>query len=189
MVFMSIFKNIFSYYSEGIKPRKEFSPGFFGLYSYFVEIVETLPKGPSRLLKLQPALALITGLIGLLLMRSGMEYIPWVITFLVLTFLFIIARMYLLKDNFKPEVARISDFAIQYALCDVLLFVLPFYLESMTLFSPNMFFGVFVIVLTLIASWDAIYEKLILDRPIISTIYYGMIFVVSLNFILPVVAG
>lgn len=180
---------LWRYYGEGMPSRAEFPSGLRGLTDWSMYSIRALPAGPRRLLRLQPVLAVATGLFGVLLMRSGFEYIPWVIALLMLAAAFIFLRIYLLGEHSDSSTAKITDFAVQYAIGDILLLILPFYIESTTFLSLNLVFAFFVLLLTVIASWDAMYEMCILHRPLLRTIYYGFTFFAVLNFVFPVLFG
>lgn len=149
-----------------------------------------MPLGLVRLLRLQPLLALFTAAIGIGLMRAGYGYTP------VAAGLILACLVYLGLRLPAPAVAgghsiwaRVSDYALQMALANVLLFVLPFYIESSLIPSRHLLFLALLLGLTLTASFDYFYERVAQRSPLRATIYYGLVFFASLNFIFPVLFG
>jgi hypothetical protein len=71
----------------------------------------------------------------------------------------------------------------------MLLFILPFYLESMTFPSRNMIFSLVIIALAIVANWFYLFETIIFNSIFASSIYYAAIFFCVLNFIFPIIFG
>ncbi|RJO68021.1 MAG: DUF2914 domain-containing protein [Myxococcales bacterium] len=180
-----------AHYGEGLPPLADFR-GVFKHVRWLMYVVRTMPLGFRRLWKLQPIVALVPSLFCIFLLRAGFEYIPVAMAFLAGAFLFILLRIYRLnggEDGRDSTAARLSDFAVQYALGGVLVFILPFYLESATFFSWNIAFNVYLLALTVVANWDALYLALVVRRPLWRTVFHGSIFFATLNFIFPVLLG
>ncbi len=178
-----------NHYTEGFPARSDFPTGIKGLFAFGRNLVQEMPLGLRRLIRLQPVLALISSLICIFLMRSGFEYIPFSLGFLALALAFIATRLYLLAERADSNIGKVTDFVVQYALSDILIFVLPFYWESTSGDSRNLSFSLLVLAMTVIANWDELYERFILRYAIALTLFSGLTFFVMLNFIFPVLFG
>lgn len=178
------------YFTAGFPPRDRFSPGLSGLWAYVRAIFHEMPLGLTRLLRLQPLLALVTAAVGIGLMRAGYGYTP-VAAGLILACLVYLALRLPAPEPATPHSlwARVSDYALQMALANVLLFVLPFYIESSLWPSRHLLFLALVLGLTLCASFDWLYERVAQRGPLRATVYYGFVFFTTLNFIFPVLFG
>jgi len=143
----------------------------------------------SRVMKVQPVFSLGLGLVFILILRRGLEYAPVAVTLIMFSMLIILLRLYRLSGADKPILAKTADFTVQFVLNNILLFILPFYIESITFFSRTVFFAPVIIGLFIITNWINLYKKLILAGPLFGTVYYAMVFFCSLNFIFPVIFG
>jgi hypothetical protein len=168
--------------------RADFPPGYAGLYKYIISFFSEIPPGISRLLKLQPVMALISGAVVIFLLRRGFDHVPFVIVFFIFVLFYLACRLYLPKKN-SGIMTKISDVAVMFLINDMLLFVLPFYFESMTFLSRNMTFSIIIISLAIITNWYYLYDRLVLKNVFVSSVYYALIFFCVLNFIFPIIFG
>lgn len=139
-------------------------------------------------MKLQPAFSLATSLLVIFLFKKGFEYVPIAIVSTIFAFFYITFRLYLLKKK-NGIIASLWDTALIFIINNMLLFILPFYFESMTFPSRNMLFAPLIIGLAIIAGWFALYQRLIADHPMSSSLFYALTFFCVLNFLLPVLFG
>lgn len=174
--------------TEGFPPRKNFPPGMPGLLKYLHAIYEDLPAGLVRIMKWQPLFALGTSILVLFLFRKGFEYVPLTIVSVIFAFFYITFRLYLLKEK-KGLITSLWDTALIFIINNMLLFVLPFYFESMTFPSRNMLFAPLIIGLSVIANWFTLYQRAIERHPLRSSVFYALTFFCVLNFIFPIVFG
>ncbi|MFH0974570.1 MAG: DUF5924 family protein [Spirochaetota bacterium] len=181
-------KKIIRYYSEGIPPRKNFPAGFPGLLLYIKNIFNEMPPGISRVLKLQPVIAFGSGFAVIFLLKRGFEYIPIITVFIIFTFVYLAFKIYLMKNS-SAIPAKLADITVMFSVNYMLLFILPFYFESMTFPSRNIVFGLIIAGLAVISNWYYLFEKLILNSIFASSVYYALIFFCVLNFIFPVIFG
>lgn len=147
-----------------------------------------MPIGISRLIKLQPISAMITASVLIFLLRRGFGHIPFVIVFVVFTIIYLTIKLYLIKNN-QEIITKVSDIAVMFLINDMLLFILPFYFESMTFPSRNILFGLIIITLVIFANWYNAFKKIILTSLFFSSVYYAMIIFCVLNFIFPIIFG
>lgn len=181
---------LFHYFTAGFPLRARFAPGLSGLRDYGAALFSEMPLGLKRLLRLQPLLALFTAAIGIGLMRAGYGYTPVAAGLILACLVYLGLRLPVVEGAGAHSLwARVSDYALQMALANVLLFVLPFYVESSLWPSRHLIFLLLLLALTLGASFDWFYERWVLKSPARATIYYGFVFFVTLNFIFPVLFG
>ncbi|MBN2080305.1 MAG: DUF2914 domain-containing protein [Spirochaetes bacterium] len=181
-------KSIFAFFTEGFPPRNDFPAGFRGLIACARTLIETWPRGLQRLLALQPIFSLSTGLVALVLIKQGFENIPLSIVFIIVAFSYIMFRLYLHRGG-KGLLTSLWDAALIFVLNNLLLFVLPFYMEATTFPSRNMVFVPLIITMIVIASWFTLYLRLIARHPLRSSIFYAFTFFCVLNLLFPVLFG
>jgi hypothetical protein len=183
-----LLKKIIHYYTEGIPKRTDFPEGFTGLLQYFKKLYSDTPTGITRLLKFQPVIAFISGIMVIFLIRRGFEYVPVVIICVVLTFIYLVFRLYIQSNN-SDVFKKAADSAVMFSVNYMLLFILPFYFESMTIRSRNMLFGIVIIALAVISNWKYLFKRFIHKSVLASSVYYALIFFCVLNFIFPIIFG
>ncbi len=181
-------RRIKNYYTEGIPGRADFPPGYAGFHKYIIKIFSNMPPGISRLLKLQPVMALVTGSVVIFLLRRGFDHVPYVIVFFIFVLFYLTFRLYLFNKN-SGIMTKVTDVAVMFLINDMLLFILPFYFESMTFLSRNMTFGIIIIGLAVVTNWYYLFERLILRYVFAASIYYALVFFCVLNFIFPIIFG
>jgi hypothetical protein len=180
--------NIIKHYTEGIPPRTDFPKGISGFFHYAMAIFTIWPIGIQRLMKFQPVFALGSSLLVIFLFKKGFEYVPIVIVSVIFTFFYITFRMYLMKDK-KGVLTSLWDTALIFVINNMLLFVLPFYFESMTIPSRNMLFAPVIITLAVIANWFQLYQRIVARHPLRSSLFYALTFFCVLNFLFPILLG
>ena len=84
---------------------------------------------------------------------------------------------------------NLSSYAEQFLISSILLFLLPFYLESMTLGSRNMIFVSILVIITACASWYSVYEKYVFGKPLVASAFYAFTVFSLFNFVFPVIVG
>lgn len=141
------------------------------------------------LIKLQPILALGTGVLFMLFLRRGFEYIPVIIFFITAAAFFIIYRIYSLTERPRSIAHKASFFAEQFLINNILLFIFPFYIESTTFPSVNIVFAAVIGGMTILVNWFTLYRRWIISSPAAGAIYYASTLFAALNFILPVIIG
>lgn len=177
-----------NYYTEGLRPPEDAPRGFSGILLYLRTIFTEMPPGLARLIKLQPLFALVMSLLCIFLLKRGFEYVPLAIVFALFAFFYITFRLYLSK-SMKGVLTKLWDAALIFVLNNMLLFVLPFYFESMTFPSRNMLFAPVIVGLTVIVNWYYVYQRWIAKHPLRSSLFYALTFFCVLNFLLPILFG
>lgn len=142
----------------------------------------------SLFMKFQPVFAILTSITCLILFRRGFEYVPLAIVLFIFAFFYVMFRIYINRQN-SASAAKMWDAALLFALNNMLLFVLPFYIESTTLLSRNVVFAPVVIGLTVVAHIYNLYQNKIVNNPLTASVFYSLIFFCVLNFLFPVVFG
>jgi hypothetical protein len=148
-----------------------------------------MPPGVERLMRFQPLAALATGLACILLLRRGLDYIPVAALCVLFAFIYITLRPFLFRENAATMTVKLSDLAIIYLINDMLLFVTPFYFESMTFTSRNAVFAILLAGLVVTVNWYTLYERRVLRSPLTGSLFYALAFFCVLNFIFPVIFG
>lgn len=181
-------KRIINYFSEGIPDYKSYQPGFTGLYRYLQNIITDIPPGLARLMKIQPVFAFFSGLACIFLLRKGFSYAPIIIFTSVFAVFYVIFRIYRLRGK-KSLMKRVWDLALLLVLNDMLFFIIPFYFESMTLFSRNITVAPILIILAVTANQIYLYKRWVARYPLVSAIFFSLIFFFVLNIIFPIIFG
>jgi len=181
-----MFKKAVTYFTEGIPPRNSFVPGIRGAGQYLNRIFRDMPPGLVRIMKIQPVFALTSAVLCILLFRRGFEYVPVVFILVLVAFFYIILRVYRQWESAGVR-GRMADALLLFILNDMLLFVVPFYLESMTIRSINVLYVIILAGLTIIINWYYLYDKWISRSPLRASIFHALVFFSVLNVVLPVV--
>ncbi|PKL39576.1 MAG: hypothetical protein CVV44_04965 [Spirochaetae bacterium HGW-Spirochaetae-1] len=181
-----MFKKAAIYFTEGMPPRSSFVPGIRGMGQYLNRVFTDMPPGLIRIMKIQPIFALTSAALCILLFRRGFEYVPVVFVLVLVSFFFIILRVYRQWESAGVR-GRMADALLLFILNDMLLFVVPFYLESMTIRSVNVLYIIILACLVLIINWYYIYDKWISKSPLRTSVLYALVFFSVLNVVLPVV--
>lgn len=181
-------KKIIGYYTEGFPKRSDFPGGCAGLVPFLKKLFSDTPPGLSRMLKFQPVISLISGIFVIFLIRRGFEYVPFIIICVVLTFAYIASSIYIQNKN-SNVFKKIANSAVMFSVNYMLLFILPFYFESMSIPSRNMLFGAVIIALAVISNWNYLFRRFVLGSVLASSVYYALVFFGVLNFIFPIIFG
>ena len=176
------------YYTDGIPPRGNYPPGLRGLFQYLGSIFLNWPPGIQRLMKFQPFFSLVIAFLVIVLFKKGFEYVPVAIVSVIFAFSYITFRLYLLKEK-NSAITALWDTALIFTLNNMLLFVLPFYFESMTFPSRNILFAPLIVGITIIAGWYNLYQRVVARHPLRSSLFYALTFFCVLNFLFPIVFG
>jgi hypothetical protein len=176
------------YYTEGIPQRSDYPPGLRGVAQYLGMIFLNWPPGIQRLMRFQPFFSLIIALLVIFLLKKGFEYVPVAIVSVIFAFFYITFRLYLLKEK-NSAMTALWDTALIFALNNMLLFVLPFYFESMTFPSRNILFAPVIVGVTIIAGWYNLYQRVVAKHPLRSSLFYALTFFCVLNFLFPILFG
>jgi hypothetical protein len=184
----SMIRNPIQYYTEGIPPRCDYNPGLRGFTRYLGAIFNIWPVGLQRIMKLQPVFSLATSLVVIFLFKKGFEYVPVAIVSVIFAFFYITFRLYLSKQK-TGILASFWDTALIFILNNMLLFVLPFYFESMTFPSRNILFAPIIVGLAVIAGWFELYQRLVARHPLRGSLFYALTFFCVLNFLFPILLG
>jgi hypothetical protein len=179
---------LFHYYTEGFPSRKIYPASVRGTIRYLHSLITLWPEGLQRIMKLQPFFSLATSLLVIFLFQKGFEYVPLAIVSTIFAFFYITFRLYLLKEK-KGVITSLWDTALIFIINNMLLFILPFYFESMTIPSRNMLFAPLILGLAIIAGWFTLYQRFIVEHPMRSSLFYALTFFCVLNFLLPVLFG
>ncbi len=113
---------------------------------------------------------------------------PIAIISVIFAFFYITFRLYLSKQK-TGLLASFWDTALIFILNNMLLFVLPFYFESMTVPSRNILFAPLLVGLAIIAGWFELYQRFVARHPLRGSLFYALTFFCVLNFLLPIVMG
>lgn len=177
------------FFTEGFPQRSAFPGGLMGLYAYAVHVFREMPPGLARIMRLQPVLAIAMSVVCIVFWRRGFEHIPVVVFLIILAIGCIALRLYLLRNRANRMLDTLANFAVLFALSNVLFFVLPFYLESITFPSLNILFGAVLLGIAVIVNWYDLYDRWVLQRPLAGSIFYALTIFCVLNFIFPVIFG
>lgn len=139
-------------------------------------------------MKLQPLFSFTTSLVVIFLFKKGFEYVPVAIVSVIFAFFYITFRLYLLKQK-TGIIASFWDTALVFILNNMLLFVLPFYFESMTFPSRNILFAPIIVGLAVVAGWFELYQRFVARHPLQGSIFYALTFFCVLNFLFPILLG
>ncbi len=162
--------------------------GFRGFIQYLQAIFNIWPIGIQRIMKLQPFFSLSTSLVVLILFKKGFEYVPIAIVSIIFAFFYITFRLYLLKQK-TGILASFWDTALIFILNNMLLFVLPFYFESMTFPSRNILFAPILVGLAVITGWFELYQRIVARNPLRGSLFYALTFFCVLNLLFPILLG
>ena len=181
-------KKMLNYFTEGFPSRRDVPAGIAGCLHYLRRIIEENPIGLRRILRFQPIFTLATSVLCVTLFRHGFEYIPIVIAFLIFALFTITSRIFLITDR-KGFIIAIWDMAFMFVLNNLLLFAIPFYVESTTFPSRNMAFVAILVIIAAASGWYELYDRFIAKHPLRSSLFYATTIFSVLNIILPVLFG
>jgi len=131
----------------------------------------------------------VAGLLTLFVFRRGLPNVGWIVGYLLLLWL-LFALLTQLRGALETRarfVVLAADYTIQSLYHGLLLFVLPAYYASATLGSRNVFFVVVLAVLTLLATFDPVYQAVVHPRPWLSYLFFMVAIFAALNVALALV--
>jgi hypothetical protein len=94
-----------------------------------------------------------------------------------------------LTEESHPKVRRIVLYMIQNFYHEMLFFLLPLYYLSTTFPSRNMLFFIVVVACALVASFDVVYWKWMIQRGLYFQVFYALVLFSCFNIFIPVLTG
>ena len=157
-------------------------------------IGDKLTRLSNRYYKFFPYLSLFLGMLTILLWERGFDFIRWVFIYLIFigitTLLLLRFVKYLPHENKFFSIAKwCVEFINQNLYQDLILFLLPIYYQSSTVFSKNVIFLIIIAVFDIITTFDNVYRTLIMRNKITQFLFYAFNIFAFLNFCLPVLFG
>jgi hypothetical protein len=131
----------------------------------------------------------VGGLLTLFVFRRGLPNVGWIVGYLLLLWL-LFALLTQLRDALETRARLVvvaADYTIQSLYHGLLLFVLPAYYASATLGSRNVFFVALLGLLTLLATFDPVYQVIVHPRPWLSYVFFVVAIFAALNVALALV--
>ena len=137
--------------------------------------------------------SLVAGILALFIFRRGVPRLPLIVGYLLLLWL-LVAVLVQVRDTLQASEKRsaqlvltATEYTIQTLYHGVLLFLLPAYWAATTLISPNMFFLLLLIGLTLLATIDPWYRAIVHPRPWFGYVFFLASMFGALNLALPLI--
>jgi hypothetical protein len=137
--------------------------------------------------------SLIAGILALFILRRGLPRLSLIVGYLLLLWL-LVAVLVQVRDVLQSSEKRsahlvltATEYTIQTLYHGVLLFLLPAYWAATTLVSPNVFFLLLLIGLTLLATIDPWYQAIVHPRPWFSYVFFLASMFGALNLALPLI--
>ncbi|MBN1531099.1 MAG: DUF2914 domain-containing protein [Spirochaetes bacterium] len=184
---MAPLRRLIGSFTQGVPPRREFGPGTRGLLRYLAEIVSVQPPGLARLMTLQPLMSFGTSILCIVLLRKGFEYAPVVIATVLFAIFYLTFRLQIHRRG--GVMPKVWDMALLFMINDMLIFVIPFYLESMTIPSRQLLFAPIPLALAVISHWFRLYQRFVLPYPVLGSLFYSLTIFCVLNLVFPVIFG
>ncbi|PWU23148.1 MAG: hypothetical protein C5B48_09150 [Candidatus Rokuibacteriota bacterium] len=134
--------------------------------------------------------SLLLGLLTLFIFRRGLPHVGWIVGYLLLLWLLVVALAELrapLEERGRHLFVGASEYAIQTLYHNLLLFVLPAYYASATLDSLNGLFLAAVALAALLTAVDPWYRRLVHPRTWLQNILLALAVFSALNVALPLV--
>ena len=139
------------------------------------------------------AYSLVAGILALFIFRRGLPHLPLIVGYLLLLWL-LVAVLVQVRDALQASnkrtarlVLTATEYTIQTLYHGVLLFLLPAYWAATTLTSPNVFFLLLLVGLTLLATIDPWYRAIVHPRPWFGYVFFLVSMFGALNLALPLV--
>jgi len=133
------------------------------------------------------------GLVVLFVFRRQLPRVPWIVGYLLLTWLLITLLVHL-NEALTPAPGRAgrlaltaADYRLQSLYHAVLLFLLPPYWAATTLASPNALFFALLVILIVLATFDPWYRAAVQPRPWLRYVYFLVCTFAALNVALPLI--
>ena len=137
--------------------------------------------------------SLTGGALTLFVFQRGLPNVAWIVGYTLLLWLLFAVLVELrqpLAESGRRSgrlVVTAADYTIQTLYHGLLLFVLPAYWASTTLTSRNVVFLVFLVLLTLLATFDPWYRVIVHPRPWLGYAFFVVSIFAALNVALPLV--
>ncbi len=159
-----------------------------------VFIIEQLTQISNRYYRYSPYLSLLLGVLTVVFWQRGFLFIRWVFIYLIFIGITTIVISRLAKNlPQENKVLSISVWCIEFInqnlYQDLILFLLPIYYQSSTLFSANIVFVVVIAILSIITTFDNVYRRLILRSKAAQFLFYTFNLFAFINFAMPVLFG
>lgn len=134
--------------------------------------------------------SVLSGFATLFIFRRGLEYFPWFVGYLLLSYLaavvFAGAREGLERRG-APLLTRVVDYTVQTLLHGLFLFLLPIYYASTTLVSPNLWLLVVLLFGAVLTAVDPWYRALLGRARWVELWLFGVGLFASLNVAFPLI--
>jgi hypothetical protein len=137
-----------------------------------------------------PAASLIGGIATLLLFRRGLDFVPWIIGYVLLLWLagVVFAQA---RQSFEAKGRRLVvlayDLTIQNFYQDLFLFLLPIYYASTTVTSANVWVFLLMVAGALVTTIDPWYQVTVVRYRWAGRLFFTFALFVSLNVALPLI--
>ncbi|MBI5682489.1 MAG: DUF2914 domain-containing protein [Deltaproteobacteria bacterium] len=156
--------------------------------------IDRLVHVTNRYYKYFPYLSLLLGILTIVLWERGFEFIRWAFIYLIfigITTIILLrfARHLSCENKIFPIAVWCIEFINQNIYQDLILFLLPIYYQSSTLYSKNVVFLIIITALAIITTFDNLYRTVILRSKVTQFLFYTFNLFAFLNFCLPVLAG
>jgi hypothetical protein len=135
-----------------------------------------------------PLASLAGGILTLLLFRRGLDYVPWIIGYLLLLWLAVVVFAQIrqgLEAKGRRLIVLAYDFTIQNFYQDLFLFLLPIYYASTTLSSANVWVFLLMVIGAILTTIDPWYQATIARYQWLARLFFTFALFVSLNVAIP----
>ena len=133
--------------------------------------------------------AMASGAVVVVLSREHYELVPWVVSFLGLTWLSTLLFTRAGVRASGSRAARLSRDVVSYLTRvmyqETLFFLIPFYAASTTLRSPNVIFTAVLCPLAVLACLDLVFDRLLREHPVFAFSFFALVTFAALNFLIP----
>lgn len=140
--------------------------------------------------------ALVTGIGVLLVARERYDFVLWVVAFLVLTWastLFLGRNTGLPSDEAEPPgrmqkvLHGVTSYATRILYQETLFFLLPFYMYSTVVGSPNVVFVVLLGTLAVLSCLDLVFDRWLRRSAVFGLAFFAIVAFAAVNLLLPMV--
>ena len=136
----------------------------------------------------------MTGGVVIFLARERYGFVPWVILFLILTWVstLLFSRAIVVEDGSTdrgepPRLHReVASYATRMMYQETLFFSLPFYWYSTVLGSPNIVFSILLAGLAIFSCIDLLFDRWLRTRPWFGLVYFATVAFAAINLLLPI---
>lgn len=134
--------------------------------------------------------ALLWGAGVLVLAHNRHGYLPWVVSFLALTWastLFFTRATSSVQSKAMRYAQEFVSYLTRVMYQGTLFFLLPFYAYSATFFSPNAIFVVFLLTLAVFSCFDLPFDRLLRRQRVFALTFFALVTFAALNFFFPLI--